>query len=361
MKTNSIKEFDSLIQQAEQRQKEALFWRYEYVKRNFYSQDQNNFKYTLNVLKDLEEFMSEYLDEYPSAKEKIGTNILQLMYKCFFMEKYGDTGTSVCADKLNVREIFYATNFPDNISEILDFLIEQSQDYGYFPWDLVQQTDMKNILQKIMTDDPLPLAPIFHINWKAQGLLPDEVLTIVECNPNRSNKEVSLTKQIWQEYYQEKLEGEPIQLCGITRCPDFIIMAQIFSPQFDIDKGIQEIHDRIANRIFLYKKEKGHKLTVAEQHAILRAYKNQSSGQYGKEYSIARGAGLWLWDYLNISNHNARKIDAIRELRATGLCPSYSASSDKTFYRLLDATAQCIEAQEVLPIKTDREMRQKVS
>lgn len=339
------------IEDAEQRQKEALFWRYEYVKRNFYSQAKEDFAYTVNILQALEVFLSEYLGKYPSEKQAIASNGLFLLYKCVFLEKYGDTGTPVYINGFSVRDLFNSTNLPKEVIDWLSFLINQSEHYGYHPWDLVKQIEMEDILKSINSNNPLPAAPIFHVNWRAKELLPEDVLTVVSCNPYRKNKKVSLQKEILERWYNKKLEGELVTLCGITRCPDLIVMAQVLSPEFDIDKAIQQIRDAIANKIFLYKTEHQQKLTANEKKALLSAYDNQHSGQYGKEYSIARAAGLWLWDYLNIKNPASTKIEAIKTLKSNNLCPSYSRSSPRTLYRLIEATNRCIEAEEVLPIK----------
>ena len=349
-----------LFNKSHQGKNEINFWRNEYRKRRFREHFSDDFVKTKQFWDDVCLAVEQLLEKYPNDKTMLNADYMESAYKCSWMQLWGDTGTPLYNNGRDVRDLFQMGNFPDEVKDKFVFLHDQSMFHDYYPWDLLTLQDMTGIFKLINSDQPLPPPPPFHINYGAKKALPEHVLTFLALNPDRKNKKVSLSEELWHECNRQQgteySHGTITKVAGITRCPDFIIMAQLLSKDFDLEIVIKEIKFELAMAIFQLKKRGRMELTPYEYKAMIEAYEMETRGEYGPTYSYARAAGLWMWDYYKNGKQSAggkkTKADAIKALRASQLCLMYHNSDDRTLYRKISEAEGCIKEGEVLSVES---------
>lgn len=204
----------------------------------------------------------------------------------------------------------------------------------------------------------LPDVPEYHFNDKFKPHFPELVLSFFRINPNHEIEEYNINKEIWIKWHKMQGTyypyGEFFKICGSELYPDFIIAGQSLADEFDIDRVIDEIRDDLIFHIVQQKKKNNIKLTKSEIKNFENLYKRMAYGEYGISFAASRAIGIWLWDYVNIYYPGSKHVEAIKALRLQGLDVEHSESDDRTLYRLLERTTECIEKKMVLPIKAKR-------
>jgi hypothetical protein len=345
-----IKNIENASKAATQKQ----FWMAEYCKRKFVKENAHRLESIQSDVDGILDELNSFFCKYPEDKKIVWDRSLQYFQRCFCMEYFGDTGTPLFVDTLNVRDLFCVENFSKSVSTKMKEMMYISIEYGYFIDDLFSSWDMTKIIERIRDGIELPDPPLFHVNNKYYCALDENALTLLRANPDSSNSKICIQEKLWLQYHKEQNKyyehGHFAEICGITLYPDFIISGQALSENFDFEIAIQEIKDHIALVIYEEKTKNNLKLSDAEEKAVVDLYERMALGEYGVTYASARAIGLWVYDY--VSKEGCSVSKGINKLKYLELDVEHNASSKRTLERIYKNAKECIATGQVLAMKS---------
>lgn len=300
---------------------EASFWRAEYVKRKLLLDAKNDLERMLLAQKELREFaipLMDKVDESLTLPDPADT-----LLRLYFIYIFGSLDQKAVWDSIG--------DIPEHIREHLDYLLSVSNNYGYLPSELVTRASMDEILKRIANNEALPESPLlFGVGPQKEKLETSEALVrVIGLDPGRQSKRV--------------------RIADIDSFPDQIVCLRSLHKRFDVTEAVQKISDEVVAYIFEQKTQREESFSKAEKEMIVDLYKKKMKGNYGSTHREARAIGLWMWDQHLQSD---KSISAIaREMKDHKHCKEHSASSVKTFSRILTSAQECIAAMDVLSIK----------
>ncbi|WP_043640014.1 hypothetical protein [Desulfovibrio sp. TomC] len=343
-----IKNLENASKAATQKQ----FWMAEYCKRKFFKENAHRIESIQSDVDGILDELDSFFCKYPEGKKIVWDRSLQYFQTCFCMEYFGDTGTPLFINTLNVRDLFCVENFSKSVSAKMKEIMYISMEYGYFVEDLLSCWDMTKIIEKIRDGVELPDPPLFHVNKNYHCELDEKALTLLRANPNSNNKKIFIQENLWLQCHKEQNKyyehGHFAKICGMTLYPDFIISGQALSENFDFEIAVKEIKDHIAWVIYEEKTKKNIKLTDAEEKAVVDMYERMALGEYGVTYASARAIGLWVYDY--VIKHVCSGSKAIDKLKKLGLDIEHTSSQKRTLERIFKNAKECIAKGQVLAL-----------
>lgn len=332
------KNFDLILKESA----EVEFWRAEYIKRLFYKEN------------DYEKMLSRYLELIKRWKLFVDKFEIPQMEREFSLHKflYGfrrDIGRNSTFEVSNNNKIYIDFSLKYDVDNFGIDLHRVCSLYGFYFDDLINRTDMSQLLKK--EEIIIPLPPDRY--WYKDHYHPtfsQEVLTLMTQDPHTPTL-INYIGDEWRQAHRE-FEYSPHDMLfspGANLLSlDFVISGKSIHKNFDLDIAMNEINDFLTWNVYVLKKKFGIPLKDNEKIAIIKLYRRMIAGKYREKYVAARAIGLWLWD--EVQNKNCSISHAIRSYEAQGFFSHVTTDDERTFRRWHEKTNDCIENGEVLSL-----------
>jgi hypothetical protein len=353
MKSN----FDKVMDGVNESRHHIYFWRAEYRKRKFMVEHPDKYKSFPSLIKDIYRDLNKLFSNFPNDRQRIGDDYYDKLQQSVFLEGFSDYKTPVFIGNFNVRNFFSRDNIPELIWKNIFDTCFFSFEYDYYISFLSSKCDMYGILKLLSEGKALPTPPETHFNKTQKDFIPSHLLKVLRID--RSGSEVdSLTKQILIEYNKQhpQFRGSSVLKSKSSINYDVAILADIFNEQFDIEKSINEIQEKLIYMIYDHKSRNKIDLNDREIELLRKLFDKFARGHTRSSHSHSRATGLWIWDYMYFNPNIKTQAKVYREFSQLDLKKYHdfdekNESSRRTFDGIMVSTRKSIDEGEVLPIK----------